>query len=29
MITTKTGLHNLLRKYGLAYLQPKTFDLAT
>ena len=29
MITTKIGLHNLLKKYGLTYLQPKTFDLAT
>lgn len=28
-ITSKTGLHKMLTKYGLTHLQPKTFDLAT
>lgn len=28
LLTSKAGLHRMLLKYGLAHLQPMTFDLA-
>lgn len=28
-LTTKEGLYKLLKKYGLTYLQPMTFDLSS